>query len=120
MRPFFLRALAGCIAAFAITACPKSKGQSHPDVFTPPSFDGGTQSKELGEDCGSGGPGDCKSGLCFHYLPNAASGFACSRKCQADAECPAGWSCQNTYPAPGNDFCVPPRSWTPQVAQARN
>jgi hypothetical protein len=107
------------LVLFALAACPKSKTP----VFGPPAFaDGGSQSntKAIGEDCSGGGPSDCQSQLCFHYLPGAQTGFVCGKKCSSDADCPVTWSCQTVYPAPGNDFCVPPKTWTPQVAQMRN
>ena len=120
MRPLRCRTAAWVIAAVGLAACPKPRGgQADAGVFTPPAFDagivagvdgGGAGSQEIGQAC-SGGPGACKSGVCLHYLPSATGGFVCSKKCAADAECPAGWACQSVYPGPGNEFCVPPRSW---------
>ncbi len=110
---------AAVVGAAACHSTPASNGDA--GVFTPPDFGdaGAGTNKEVGEDCSVGGPAACKSGLCFHYLPNAASGFVCSHKCEASSECPVSWGCLNVYPGSGNDYCVPPRNWVPQVAQGR-
>jgi hypothetical protein len=123
MQVDLFRNAAMLLTALLSSACAKSEpsrsGAGQVRVFAPPNFLAqASPSKELGEDC-SHGAAECKSGLCLHYQPNAASGFACSRKCTGDSDCPADWACQNVYPAPANEFCVPPRTWTPQVAQSR-
>ncbi len=119
VRSLRCRAAACVIAAVALAACSGSHGGvADAGIFTPPTFDGGAHNKEVGEACA--GSGDCRTDVCLHYLPGPTTGFSCSRKCDSDAVCPVGWSCQNVYPGPRNDFCVPPRSWTPQVAQLRS
>ena len=64
--------------------------------------------KQLGEDCTLYGASECISELCLHYKHDPASGYVCSRKCESDTNCPAGWRCVSTYPSAGSEFCVPP------------
>jgi hypothetical protein len=75
--------------------------------------------KELGEDCVEAGRSACQSGVCIHYLPDPELGYACSQQCTADSQCPRTWHCVSIYPGPGNEFCLPPGTWTPRAAQAR-
>lgn len=69
--------------------------------------------KDLGEDCTTGGASDCRSGVCLHYGANPSSRYACSRRCVKTADCDGleGWRCASVYPSPGASFCTPPSTW---------
>jgi hypothetical protein len=83
----------------------------------------GAGSRQLGEDCTRGSHSDCASGLCLHASTQGASlpggGYFCSRTCQAPAECPSKWRCQQVLPGAAEQLCVPPSGWTASAAGAR-
>lgn len=69
----------------------------------------------LGADCSRHGEADCTGGLCLQSeVTSLAGGRFCSRPCGGNLDCPVGWRCVQVYPAPGNEFCVPPRGWQGQ------
>lgn len=76
----------------------------------------GAGKRQLGEDCTRGSHSDCASGLCLHASSHGASppgrDYFCSRTCQASADCPVDWRCQQVLPGTAEQLCVPPAGWT--------
>lgn len=112
-------AVLGTAAQVASCACggPDQRRDASPRVFTSHQFlQMGPATKQLGEDCTAGGTSECQSSICFHYGPDPASRYACSRRCEEHDDCPMNWWCISIYPAPGHTYCAPPSNWTPRIA----
>jgi hypothetical protein len=93
-----------------------SEDRPRRQVFSEHRFLQATQpTKQLGEDCTTYGASECLSGLCLHYKHNPAEGYACSKQCEGDLECPEDWRCTSAHPTPGSEFCVPPSEWSPII-----
>lgn len=119
----------GAVCAVAVAGHLASCGCGGPDdsargpaQFTAHQFlKGGKPARQIGEECSQYGGSQCLTGLCLHHKPDPHSGWVCSKGCLHDGECPSaqGWSCRSILPpVPGNQYCVPPDSWTPKVAIA--
>ena len=80
-------------------------------------LDGGTPTRQLGEDCTQYGWSACLSGLCLHARTDRNGGYFCSRPCVRQSDCPIGWRCPQIYPGPQGHFCVPPAGWDGGVGQ---
>lgn len=61
----------------------------------------------FGSDCTQHGAPTCAPGICLHVAHDRNAGFVCSRQCVGNEDCPNGWSCSQTHPAPGGAMCVP-------------
>ncbi len=83
-------------------------------------LDGGTATKQLGEDCARYGWRECASLLCLHSKTDRNGGYFCSRRCVRQSDCPVGWRCPQIYPGPRGHFCVPPALWDGGVAPLRD
>lgn len=66
----------------------------------------GPNKLDLGGNCDLVGSPGCSSGLCFKTGPTKSEGYRCSKTCQRDTDCGAGFVCSQMYPAEGGWFCV--------------
>ena len=106
-------ALCACVFGLGV-GCGQPGQQQEPQrgvqVFTAHAFlQGGAQTKPMGGDCSAHGKGDCAASapICLHFDAAPSTQFACSKACEGQGDCPAGWLCQLVYPEIGSSFCVP-------------
>jgi hypothetical protein len=90
-----------------------SRGESSPVVGEwRPAPSNKPADKQVGEDCSAHGASECVGALCVHAKAERGSGYVCSRRCQADAECPATWRCVSVVPGAQEAVCLPPATPT--------
>lgn len=115
---------AGALAiAAALAGCPSTASEQEPAVFHEHQFlVTAKPTKGLGEDCSVGGASDCRKSapVCWHFWDDPqGKGYACTKACETEEDCPEGWGCVGVAPGEGNSFCAPPRDWQPQAVAVR-
>jgi hypothetical protein len=117
--------LGSALIGLAIAACGPSKVDERTD--RPPllkredflSNQAGPRNKRLGEDC-SAHRLDCADAVCLRHSPKR-SGWACSRACLTEAECPDDWHCARISLLPGKKrYCAPPKNFVPHPVSVRS